>query len=225
MVRFIWFLLLLLAGCALIFWPYQASENPGTDYSAFLDRAARPLARALPAAWQNAPELQARPLPNQPAAAVEVVAGACGGTVTVQRGDTLGKIAWRCGVPLKNLIAANTQLRDPNRIFAGQEIAIPGAGERGGIPDTSVQTGFSPGAVIEVEVGGLPPNQPVRIGLGLSSTGYRVLEQAVTGPDGSLVARVIIPASARPGDSAFLMATTQGVPARQAISATFTIMP
>ena len=49
--------------------------------------------------------------------------------VTVQKGDTLSKIAqaqyrhatnWRC------IAAANPQIQDANRIFEGQELLLPG---------------------------------------------------------------------------------------------------
>ena len=47
------------------------------------------------------------------------------GTYTVQRGDTLRKIADRFGINVNDLIAANPQIRNPNLIFAGQVISLP----------------------------------------------------------------------------------------------------
>jgi spore coat assembly protein SafA len=46
---------------------------------------------------------------------------------TVQPGDTMFEIARRFGVSLSDLIAANPQIPDPNRIFPGQRICIPGS--------------------------------------------------------------------------------------------------
>jgi hypothetical protein len=44
----------------------------------------------------------------------------------VQSGDTMSRIAGRFGIPLNELIAANTQtVPDPNRLKIGQEIIIP----------------------------------------------------------------------------------------------------
>jgi hypothetical protein len=44
----------------------------------------------------------------------------------VQSGDTMSKIAGRFGIPLNELIAANTQtVPDPNRLKIGQQIIIP----------------------------------------------------------------------------------------------------
>lgn len=44
----------------------------------------------------------------------------------VKPGDTLYKIAQRFGVPLDALIKANPQISDPNLIYPGQVICIPG---------------------------------------------------------------------------------------------------
>ncbi len=46
----------------------------------------------------------------------------------VRSGDTLRTIARRYGLPLSCLIASNPQIRDPNRIYAGQRLRIPLSG-------------------------------------------------------------------------------------------------
>jgi LysM repeat protein len=44
----------------------------------------------------------------------------------VQSGDTMSRIAGRFGIPLNELIAANTQtVPDPNKLQIGQQIIIP----------------------------------------------------------------------------------------------------
>jgi plastocyanin/phage tail protein X len=43
----------------------------------------------------------------------------------VQRGDTLFRIAFRFGTNVQALLAANPGIRNPNRIFAGQQLIIP----------------------------------------------------------------------------------------------------
>jgi LysM repeat protein len=50
------------------------------------------------------------------------------GTYVVQRGDTLRKIAARYDISLKDLIAANPQVTNPNLVYRGQMIYLPGAG-------------------------------------------------------------------------------------------------
>ncbi|MEW6364887.1 MAG: LysM peptidoglycan-binding domain-containing protein [Acidobacteriota bacterium] len=48
-----------------------------------------------------------------------------GGTYTVRRGDTMTGIARQHQVPLNDLIQANPQIQNPDRIFPGQELSIP----------------------------------------------------------------------------------------------------
>jgi LysM repeat protein len=55
-----------------------------------------------------------------------------GGRYTVQRGDTLSEIAQANGVSLNALLSANPQISNPDRIFAGQTLAIPRGGSSGG---------------------------------------------------------------------------------------------
>ena len=56
---------------------------------------------------------------------------------TVERGDTLGKIARDHGVSLSELISANN-ISNPNLIYPGQKLTIPG---KGGKPDVTHMVG------------------------------------------------------------------------------------
>jgi peptidoglycan hydrolase-like protein with peptidoglycan-binding domain len=64
---------------------------------------------------------------------------------TVQRGDTLSAIAQQKNVSLDDLVNANPQIRDPNKINVGQELNIPnqsasgaaGAQTAGGVTDAA----------------------------------------------------------------------------------------
>lgn len=58
-------------------------------------------------------------------AALVLVVVAAGGSYTVQRGDTLSEIARRHGTSVEALAEANS-LRNPNLIFVGQQLTIPG---------------------------------------------------------------------------------------------------
>lgn len=49
-----------------------------------------------------------------------------GGDYTVRAGDTLSAIAQRNGVSLNALLTANPQIRNPDLIYAGQRIHLPG---------------------------------------------------------------------------------------------------
>lgn len=59
-------------------------------------------------------------------------AGAGSNDYTIQRGDTLSKIASEHGVSLQDLLAANPQVRNPDVIYQGQSLTIPSGGNSGG---------------------------------------------------------------------------------------------
>tara|TARA_Y100000004_G_scaffold113959_1_gene128023 strand:+ start:1133 stop:2035 length:903 start_codon:yes stop_codon:yes gene_type:complete len=50
----------------------------------------------------------------------------------VKKGDYLGKIAKQAGVSLQDLLGANPQIKDPDKIMVGQKIKLPSFG--GGMP-------------------------------------------------------------------------------------------
>ncbi|MBY0120829.1 LysM peptidoglycan-binding domain-containing protein [Bacillus sp. S/N-304-OC-R1] len=56
---------------------------------------------------------------------------------TVKRGDTLWKIALHFGTGLRRIIQHNPQISDPNIIFPGQIITIPGASRKDNITSLS----------------------------------------------------------------------------------------
>jgi LysM repeat protein len=85
--------------------------------------APEPLATPEAAATPEAP---ATPVAATPVAETPV-APAASATYTVQRGDTLFRIAARFGVPAADIAAANN-LYNPSLIYAGQMLYIPGAG-------------------------------------------------------------------------------------------------
>lgn len=227
-MRVLFFLFLLLAGWAIIFYPLVASGGglplTGAD-------SAHPSSSSYPDAWEGTERLQVEPPGAAPARSPEAQpVGACGAAYTIQGGDTLGEVAKLCGVSLGELLAANTQILNANRVYPGQVLAIPDplAGRGGGDPlifsDAAPQTGgLAPGAVIEVTASGLPPLTGVRIGVGLENSGYHRLAEAQTDAQGSLSVPVTIPWEAVPGEAAFVQVATAGVPSIQRMSETFTI--
>jgi spore coat assembly protein SafA len=71
-----------------------------------------------------------------------------GGTVTVHSGDTLSGIAAQHGVSLSALEAANPQISNPNLIYAGQTIHLPGGGGNASAThNVSVQRGDTLSAI------------------------------------------------------------------------------
>jgi LysM repeat protein len=104
--------------------------------------------------------------PNRiyPGQVVHVPGGSGGGQTsvpashdyTVRSGDTLGAIATRHGVSLAALEQANPQISNPNRIYPGQVIHIPGAGSTdgtqgtGGVQGPSGSSGASGSKVVDI---------------------------------------------------------------------------
>ena len=58
-------------------------------------------------------------------------------TYTVKPGDTLSKIATRNGLTLAQLLQANPQIKDPNRISVGDPVNLPG--DTSGVPVGSTE--------------------------------------------------------------------------------------
>lgn len=85
----------------------------------------------------NANSLQAGTLlrvadaPPPPPGVMSSGSSSAPGTYTIQRGDTLSSIALRHGTTITTLVRENN-LTDPNRIFAGQRLSVPGASSAGG---------------------------------------------------------------------------------------------
>jgi LysM repeat protein len=80
--------------------------------------------------------------------------GTPGGQYQIQSGDTLSKIAAQQGMSVNQLLAANPQIADPNMIYAGQLLTIPGGagwadayGTPSGTPGGQYQT--QPGAAAQ----------------------------------------------------------------------------
>ena len=86
-----------------------------------------------------------------------------GSSVTVQHGDTLSAIATRSGVSLSSLIAANPQIANPNRIYPGDVISVPGGMGRAPAPTST--TGAAPAQ------GGTQP-----AGMSLSQAGLNLIK-------------------------------------------------
>ena len=67
------------------------------------------------------------PAKQPPVAAPALTSAGPAGNYTVQAGDTLGAIAANYGTTVDEIMAANG-MTDPNYIYVGQELIIPGAG-------------------------------------------------------------------------------------------------
>src|SRR5690606_35939138 len=82
------------------------------------------------------------------------------GAVTVRSGDTLSGIAARNGVALGDLLAANPQIRNPNLIYPGQTVHLPGGGGGGEVTVRSGDTLSGIAARNNVSLGALLSANP-----------------------------------------------------------------
>lgn len=82
------------------------------------------------------------------------------GAVTVQSGDTLSGIAQRNGVGLDALLSANPQIRNPDLIYPGQTVHLPGGGGGGEVTVRSGDTLSAIAARNSVTLGALLSANP-----------------------------------------------------------------
>ena len=105
--------------------------------------------------------------------------GTCGSTVTVTYGDTLNKIAARCGTTVTAILQANPAIRNANLIYVGQRIRLPGAAPVPG--DQGVQRiQFAPGSTSIALTGTAQVNSTNRYVLGASAGQTMLVDTATT---------------------------------------------
>jgi lipoprotein-anchoring transpeptidase ErfK/SrfK len=120
----------------------------------------------------------------------------CGEEVIVARGDSLSKIARRCGTTVDYLLEMNPDITNPSRIRVGQRIALvepePVSPELVILPARGLA-----GSTIEVRAAGIPPQSGVQFyiaqGSGEQEPDYRFLDMVRAGPDGSATILALIP--------------------------------
>ena len=205
---------------------YLLTSAGEADPLSYLFSPAHPSEKPLPQPWAS-PQASIVLASMQDIVVVETVVptGDCPNEYSVQSGDTLSKIAARCGVPVADLQSLNPALSDPNRIYPGQELVIYGKTVRTEMSLVQSVHSAQQGEALRLEARGLPAGVNARVGIGLTSAGYRTLTQARVGEDGILSLDVVIPAQAVAGDHAFVMVTTVDQPSVQAMSDTFVIEP
>jgi len=144
----------------------------------------------------------------------------CTSPYVVQTGDTLSNIASRCGVTLNDLVSANPQITNPNFIRVGQNLALPAPRSVKAVaatpePTVSTISGVPPGTRLTVDVLNMPPNTPVKLGIGPAGGLYNVIGESLTGADGNLTTEIVIPESALPGETWTVIAITTTNPQQE----------
>jgi lipoprotein-anchoring transpeptidase ErfK/SrfK len=86
----------------------------------------------------------------------------CGQEYVVVRGDTLGKIARRCGTTLTALLEANPDIANPDRVLVGQRITLEAEAIDHPVLYVISKPGDS-GSEIAVQVQGFPARRAVQI--------------------------------------------------------------
>ena len=85
-------------------------------------------------------------------------------TYTMKPGDTLSRIAMRNGVTLAQLLQANPQVKDPNRISVGDVINLPDGST--GVPAGSTDDTKPLPANLSAAVAAAPPSKPASASAG-----------------------------------------------------------
>jgi LysM repeat protein len=127
-----------------------------------------------------------------------------GGTYVVRQGDTLFKIAVRYGTTVSALLAVNTNITNPSRIYTGQVINLP-SGTTTTTPGTTTGTtarvtvsslSVARGSNVTVNVTGYPANTEIDFRLGKQGAGPTTIVDGKTNASGSASATLTIPTTA-----------------------------
>jgi LysM repeat protein len=149
----------------------------------------------------------------------------CAPTYAVRAGDTFQIIAQRCGVSEAELREANPQINDPNQLFPGQVLIIPGILPLS-VPETMVEAApafisitalqtsqllISPlsgpaGTQIMVTGSGFQPNQLLHVGPALFGNQPVQLYEVTTNATGAFQANLQIPFEAIPNQTWVILA-------------------
>lgn len=120
----------------------------------------------------------------------------CGQEYVVVRGDTLSKIARRCGTTLSTLLEANPEIATPDRIKVGQRIMLEKPEPEGPSLRTTRETA-TPGTEIEIQVQGFPARSSVRFYMAPEPESgepqYELIQTMRTDSNGTAVIHASIP--------------------------------
>ena len=178
------------------------------------------------------------PYPYYPS--VPVTGAVCPNPYMVQYGDTLSRIAQRCGTSVGALLALNPNFQyNPNLIYPGQTLwlypvtGIPQTGGGGVSPTVVVPVNpvtlnpsivqIPAGSTLNVTVLNFPANTPVSIGVGRQGVGYQVVNRGITDAEGTLRTTIVVPAALDPQQAWRVAVVTTTAPIVQYLSPPFYI--
>lgn len=128
----------------------------------------------------------------------------CGQEYIVARGDSLSKIARRCGTTLSALLNANPEITTPDRIKVGQRIALEKSIPDGPVLNISPQA-VVPGSEIEIQVEGFPARSSIRFLMAPEPESgepeYELIQTVRTDANGSAAIQVVIPEASGEGEA------------------------
>lgn len=151
--------------------------------------------------------------------------GPVGTDYTVQRGDTLFKIAVRFGTTVDALLKLNPSIKNASLIYAGQVIKIPSGTVDNTRRVTVSATTAKASAQVEVKVFGFPANAEIDFRLGKQNAGASVIYDGKTDANGQATFKVTIPESAAKDEKWVVrVLTTSMVKAVEATSPVITIV-
>jgi LysM repeat protein len=150
--------------------------------------------------------------------------GPCGDTYVVLPGDTLARIADKCGVTEQAILDLNPEINDPTQIYVGQVLKLPD-------PTIAIppQIAISPlcgdpGTLISILGSGFPEDSPVQISIGQRGQPSIEIGNILSNQFGRIETTITIPSSAIPEKSWLVYAESlTGIPVVKGISTDFWI--
>lgn len=134
----------------------------------------------------------------------------CGTTVVVAPGDSLFRIAQRCGTTVAALQALNPQVTDPTRLFVGTVLTIAQPQPLTPATIAIFPAGGAPGTTVSVLANGLPANAQVTVGFGPIGAAPIITSGATSGPYGELQTQTNVAPGALPGSIPWVITLTVG---------------
>lgn len=130
----------------------------------------------------------------------------CGDEVVVRPGETIGRIARRCGVDPRAIFEANPGI-ERYRVRPGDRLRMPFV--HGPVDITVSPREGRPGSRVTVVVSGLRPHEPVQLGVSQGPYGFHGLANARADASGRVITELVVP-EAPDGRTRFAAATPNG---------------